>query len=457
MSIPSARAGKGIYRGPRFNRKPALIGGTLVVLFLLGLFYAGEKRNNQGVEKIVSTEVFDISAKPETTIDFLADKPDGLVGVNRHDIGDKPMGTDAGKSVEDKLAELLESQRINEFRMTSERRAKYEDAQIKAYEDAVRSDTKVSGFGANNPVFEAHQKKLDRQNELATALYPDVLIPANAVATPPAHPNAGIDAEKISAFLATPGAQDLLARFGINSPAATREATDNTGVTQSNQFIGQRRQHNRFILEEEVTPPRSPYELKTGTLISGAMISATNSDLPGDIVAQVTKNIYDTASGKYLLVPQGSKLFGRYDAFVALGQERLVIVWDRLIFPDAETLDIGGMQGYDNRGLSGFTDKVNTHFLRTLGNAFLISVVNAAGEELVAQASNRTDSNITINLAQDFADTTSAAFSEYLRNRLRIKPTLEIRAGYRFNIVVSKDMDFPRPYERGFKAYNTRR
>nr|MBX2835332.1 TrbI/VirB10 family protein [Gammaproteobacteria bacterium] len=121
--------------------------------------------------------------------------------------------------------------------------------------------------------------------------------------------------------------------------------------------------------------------------------------------------------------------------------------------PDAETLDIGGMQGYDARGLSGFSDRVNTHFLRTLGNAFLLSVVNATGEELVRQASEESNQQITINFARDFSDSTSTAFNEYLRNRLRIKPTLSIRAGYRFNIVVSKDIAFRRPYERGFKSY----
>ena len=77
--------------------------------------------------------------------------------------------------------------------------------------------------------------------------------------------------------------------------------------------------------------------------------------------------MYDTASGRYVVIPQGTKLFGRYDAYMALGQERLLIVWNRLVFPDGETLDIGGMQGYDSRGLSGFTDRVDTHFLRTLG------------------------------------------------------------------------------------------
>lgn len=108
-----------------------------------------------------------------------------------------------------------------------------------------------------------------------------------------------------------------------------------------------------FRLRRQLEQPRTRFEIKTGTVLPAAMISAANSDLPGDIVAQITQNVYDTQTGKYLLVPQGTKLFGRYDAFTQLGQQRLLIVWDRLIFPDAETLDIGGMQATTALGRQG--------------------------------------------------------------------------------------------------------
>ena len=248
------------------------------------------------------------------------------------------------------------------------------------------------------------------------------------------------------------GAVGAVGAFG--APIIDRPSTESTGTAQDRQFIDQASGgEDEFVLKARTRAPRSPYELKTGALIPGAMISAANSDLPGDILAQVTQNVYDTASGRYVVIPQGTKLFGRYDAYVALGQERLLIVWNRLVFPDGETLDIGGMQGYDSRGLAGFNDRVNTHFLRTLANALLISVVSASGEALVNAASEPDNSTFTVNLAQDFSDTTSPAFNEYLRNRLRIQPTLEIRSGYRFNIIVSKDIDFDGPYERGFAAY----
>ena len=109
-----------------------------------------------------------------------------------------------------------------------------------------------------------------------------------------------------------------------NPKAAALSSTDTSGVIASKDFVsGDYR--NDFTLFEGVKSPESKYELMTGTLIPGVMISAANSELPGDLVAQVTQDVYDSVTGRYLLIPQGSKLFGRYDSFAALGSERLLM------------------------------------------------------------------------------------------------------------------------------------
>ncbi len=449
----SSRSGGGVASGPRFNKKPALIAVAFIGLFLVGMMYAAYQRSNQQLPDEETGTVFDMGTSGEA-IDFLEDKPDGLVGVNRNDIGEPKTPKPEGDDYQDKLSTWLQEREFSQLQQQSEVRDRMEAKQLEEYESAMRSSSKVE-------TIEPREKE--------EAPVPDVTFPAaqrgpEGGYVDPAAAQLAANGQTGSASGApTPDQMAaLMQQFGGGGGGSEsereRDSTNTDGVQQGQQFVGQQApEQNEFVLEERAQAPRSPYELKTGAIISGAMISAANSDLPGDMLAQVTKDVYDSASGRFVVIPQGTKLFGRYDAYTALGQERLLIVWNRLVFPDGETLDIGGMQGYDSRGLAGFKDRVNTHFLRTLGNALLISVVNASGEALIDSVSGDDESESTFNiaLAQDFADTTTNAFNEYLQNRLRIKPTLEIRSGYQFNIIVSKDIDFDGPYERGFDAYRS--
>jgi len=471
MSVPTRSTRNGTMpRGARMNSKPAILAVLVFSAFVLALVFAHKQRTAPTDAFAEGARVFNIETETEETLDFLVNKPDGLTGVNRNDIGEPPeQETGRQSTLEDDVAEAMERQQLAEMERNNRLRQQIQEEQFRKYEEALQSSMTVSGFGQGTDRYRERQEQLKetREQKRRLEMGPDAIIPASSTGGPRVNApkpqlgaaSSGLSQSQIASLAGSPVGQQLIQAFGGGENASigggTRSSTNLTGVNQSNQFIAQAQQSRPFTSYEGVRSPRTPYEIKTGTLITGAMISAANSDLPGDIVAQVTKNVYDTASGRYVLIPQGTKLFGKYDAYTQLGQERLVIVWDRLIFEDGQTLDIGGMQGYDQRGLSGFKDKVRTHFFKTLANAFLISVVNASGEALVDEASKAGGSNITLNLAQDFSDTTSNAFNEYLLNRLKIKPTLEIRAGYRFNIVVSRDIAFQRPFERGFKAYNT--
>ncbi len=141
-------------------------------------------------------------------------------------------------------------------------------------------------------------------------------------------------------------------------------------------------------LPNQVVPQQSRYELKRGSVIPATLITGINSDLPGRITAQVSQNVYDSATGHFMLVPQGTKLFGRYDSKVSFGQNRALVVWSDIIFPNGSTLQIGGMAGTDSEGYGGFSDKVDNHYLRTFGSAALVALIGTGIDMSMPQSSN---------------------------------------------------------------------
>ncbi len=129
---------------------------------------------------------------------------------------------------------------------------------------------------------------------------------------------------------------------------------------------------DRWALGSTVTAPRSRYEVRAGFVVPAIMISGINSDLPGQLVAQVSQDVFDTATGTYLLIPQGARLVGSYESDVAFGQARIFVVWQRIVFPDGKAMDIGAMPAADAAGYAGLQDRVNNHYWRLFGSAFLL-------------------------------------------------------------------------------------
>ncbi len=198
-------------------------------------------------------------------------------------------------------------------------------------------------------------------------------------------------------------------------------------------------------LPKAVVPQMSPYELKRGSIIPATLVTGINSDLPGRITAQVSQNVYDSATGRHLLIPQGSKLFGRYDSSVSFGQNRVLVIWTDIIFPNGSTLQIGGMAGTDEAGYGGFSDKVDNHYLQTFGSAILVALIGAGTEMMIPQDRNSFGS---ANSAEDaarrsFAETFGQISEQTVSRNLNVQPTLEIRPGYQFNVLVDQDMVFP--------------
>jgi type IV secretion system protein VirB10 len=216
-------------------------------------------------------------------------------------------------------------------------------------------------------------------------------------------------------------------------------------------FLNESAQKTDDYLHAELQSPLSPYELQAGTIIPGVLISGINSDLPGQITGQVRSNVYDSISGKYLLVPQGAKLVGVYDSQVAYGQERVLIAWRRIIYPNGKSFDLEGMPGVDMSSYAGFNDQVNNHYFKIFGSVILMSILSAGGQLSQPQQTQSMYAPPTVGqtLAQSLGSNIANTGTMITAKNINIQPTLQIRQGYEFNISVTKDMVFPGAYAAG--------
>ncbi|SEO18543.1 type IV secretion system protein VirB10 [Nitrosospira multiformis] len=240
---------------------------------------------------------------------------------------------------------------------------------------------------------------------------------------------------------------------GIVAPSDDEDA----GQTQQDQahqndisVFDNREGQDRWKLDSRLTPPRSAFTVLTTSVIPATLITGINSSLPGKIFGQVSQDVFDTATGKFLLIPQGTKLEGEYSSEVAYGQASVLVAWQRLVFPDGKTMDIGAMPGSTGAGYAGFTDQVNNHYARLFGTAILMSAISAG--VALSQSRNQvagtfgaptTSSVLSATLGQQLG----RVITQMISKNLNISPTLEIRPGYRFNVTVTKDMVLARAYK----------
>jgi type IV secretion system protein VirB10 len=193
------------------------------------------------------------------------------------------------------------------------------------------------------------------------------------------------------------------------------------------------------------------FQLRAGFVIPAVLLSGVNSEVPGTIIAQVAQDVYDNATGSDLLVPQGARLIGSYSANVQYGQSRLFVVWQRIVYPDGRALDIGAEPGTDSAGFAGFKDRVDSHWVRIFGSAVLMSAISAG----ISYSQDRSQGNGNFNAPPRFSDELSQAVGQQfgqaaaklLEKNLDIAPTLKIRPGYRFSVLLIKDFVFPGAYQ----------
>ena len=191
--------------------------------------------------------------------------------------------------------------------------------------------------------------------------------------------------------------------------------------------------------------PVSPYQVMAGTIIPAALVTGIDSDLPGQVIANVTEAVYDTATGRYLLIPQGSRLIGRYDSQVAFGQRRVLLVWTRLILPDTSSIALDRLPGIDPAGYAGLEDGVDWHWDRILAGAAL-STLLGVGAELAAPSNSSSTGGVTVAVRQSGQDTVNQVGQEITKRNVSIQPTLTIRPGFAMRVMVNKDLVL-RPYQ----------
>ncbi|PVM88844.1 TrbI/VirB10 family protein [Caulobacter endophyticus] len=190
-------------------------------------------------------------------------------------------------------------------------------------------------------------------------------------------------------------------------------------------------------------PPLSPFEVKAGALISAALITGINSDLPGPVIAQVTEPVFDHRTGRTVLIPQGTRLIGRYDSQVGYGQERVLVMWTQMVFPSGRSVDLGGMVGLDAAGMSGLTGKTDRHLpvlARAIGLSTLISIGGAAAQN---SAGRRDDQVVLQDAAGGVASAAGQTGQRLVERDLQRAPTLHIAPGQLVRVLIDRDLVLP--------------
>jgi type IV secretion system protein TrbI len=203
---------------------------------------------------------------------------------------------------------------------------------------------------------------------------------------------------------------------------------------------------DRWKLNTRLEKPPTPYIIRTGWTIPCLLLSGMESELPGFVTAQVAQDIYDTPTGKYLLIPKGTKALGEYPNSIAYGQSRIFVAWERLIYPNGDALDLGAMPMVDGIGETGAHDQVDNHLFRIFGSALLMSAISGATALSQPQQTFSNAPNLESTLSAALGQQLGAATTSLLEKNLSIPPTLKIRQGYQFNIVCVKDVTFSKPY-----------
>ncbi len=222
----------------------------------------------------------------------------------------------------------------------------------------------------------------------------------------------------------------------ISGLAGIAAQPDATGQNRHTAFLNGPVDRQTVAIDR-IMAPASPYILQAGAVIPAALITGIRSDLPGQITAQVTENVYDSPTGSLLLIPQGTRIIGQYDDGVTFGQRRVLLVWNRLILPGGRSIILERLPGADASGYAGLEDGVDYHWWDLMKAAGL-STLLGMGAELATSDEDR-----LIRAIRDGAqDTVNQAGQQIVQRQLQVAPTLTIRPGFPVRIIVTRDLVF---------------
>ena len=233
---------------------------------------------------------------------------------------------------------------------------------------------------------------------------------------------------------AASSAPETLAKADAAFPVTAQEIGPRDAIDRRKAFLEQA-VDRRTTSADRLVPVPGPYVLQAGSVIPAALTTGLRSDLPGQITAQVTAHVYDSPTGRHLLIPQGSRLIGEYDSRVAFGQRRLLLAWTRLILPDGRSIVLERQPGADAAGYAGLEDGVDNHWGQLFLAAGLATVLNV-GAELESSG----DGEITRAIREGAQETIGRAGDEVVRRQLAVPPTLTIRPGFPVRVMVTRDL-----------------
>ena len=415
----------------RINRLPIIVVIVLVIAFLGVIFYGLSSRGLYfGKDSGPETS----SGNPASTF---ADQikrgvTDGIIGepqqqttfqptpaeTKQEEKANNPFTPQPGQNQEQQRGQELENEEGWRARLEREQREQYL---------RERQRQRMARLQANDAAYDA-PLAIDRSKLEARA---DETTSARTATNTPSSTTAGANSDLYAAAL----------RVGLGG-----QNIDPNGQSSKEDFFNADLKELGY-LPNRVVPQQSPYELRRGSVIPATLITGINSDLPGRITAQVSQNVYDSATGHRLLIPQGTKLFGRYDSKMSFGQSRVLVVWTDIIFPNGSTLQIGGMAGTDAQGYGGFHDKVNNHYWRTFGSAALIALIGTGMDASLPESSTLATQETASDAARrNFTESFGRVAEQTISRNLNVQPTLEIRPGYKFNVLVDQDIVLPNAY-----------
>ena len=233
----------------------------------------------------------------------------------------------------------------------------------------------------------------------------------------------------------------------VNDDNNKESENNDNGLQNKVNEKNKKNEEDKDYVGAKIQHPLSPFELQAGSVIPAVLMTGINSDLPGQMTAQVSENVYDSMTGNTILIPQGTKVVGEYDSKTIYGQARVLVVWKRLLFPSGQSLDLAGMPGVDVSGYAGFEDGVDNHYSTLFGSVILMSLLSSGAQLSQPQTSGNIlngSNNVSVNqmLAQSLGTNIANTGNSLLQKDTAIKPTILIRPGYLFDITVTKDMVF---------------
>lgn len=438
---PNASPGKNKVGTRRVNSKPMLIAIIVIGAFVLMMLFVANDKANEANEVNIESPVV-VSSNSTSFAQELVGSHDGIIPEEKpklNDYNNDALGSKVAVQIENVPA--LDSPPSPSFQPYVSQQNVYDPekeridmAKMQMFEQSLRAKTSINivapaSSGTKN--YSSSSGNLSRDEMLSKIAAVRQKINTSG--------GSGDLTEEYKKRVEMLKNSSILSDFdGGSESSGDIFVSSAEGKTNSTR--------NKWKIDSELEVPSSPYELRSGFIIPGTLISGINSELPGEIVAQVSQNVYDTATGRYLLIPQGARINGRYNSEVSFGQERIMIAWERIIFPDGRALDIAGMPGADSAGYSGFNDMVNNHYLRIFGSAVFLSGITA-GITYNQDKHSSDDKSASGALSEALGQQLGQTAMQMISKNMNVSPTLEVRPGYRFNIIVTKDVSFSKPYQ----------